>query len=90
MQLRGMNKWGRQCFTFFHTSHPALVAILKNRAGWLHVSAGLFGANRAKSKGSIAASAERKGGGIFGGGYGGHLRAVHGFKYIGTTPLPST
>lgn len=84
LQLRGENRWNRQCFTLFHTSHPALVAILKNRAGWIHVSASLFGGNRARSRESMQRSATC----IVGGGFGGHLRAVHGFKFIGTNPLP--
>jgi len=84
LQLRGVNRWNRQCFTLFHTSHPALVAILKNRPGWLHVSASLFGGNRARSNESMRSSGST----IVGGGFGGHLRAVHGFKYIGTNPLP--
>lgn len=74
MQLRGENAWGRQCFTLFHTSHPALVSILKTRPGWLHTSAVLYGGNKARSAASM-------GKGV--GGFGGHLRAVHGFKYIG-------
>ena len=84
LQLGGLNNWERQCFTFFHTSHPALVSILKNRAGWLHVSANLFGGNRERSHASMKRSNAK----ICGGGFGGHLRAVHGFKYIGTQPLP--
>lgn len=84
LQLRGENRWRRQCFTLFHTSHPALVSILKNRPGWLHVSASLFGGNRARSRESMQRSASC----IVGGGFGGHLRAVHGFKFIGTDPLP--
>jgi ABC-type transport system involved in cytochrome c biogenesis ATPase subunit/GNAT superfamily N-acetyltransferase len=81
LQLRGENRWGRQCFTLFHTSHPQLVAALRLRRGWLHMSAGLFGGNKARS----AASLSR--GGQSGSGFGGHLRAVHGFKYIGKQDL---
>jgi hypothetical protein len=84
LQLRGVNRWSRQCFTLFHTSHPALVAILKNRAGWVHVSASLFGGNKARSRDSML----RSGSHIATGGFGGHLRAVHGFKFIGADPIP--
>lgn len=84
LQLRGVNRWERQCFTLFHTSHPALVSILKNRPGWLHVSASLFGGNKQRSANSMRQS----GCSIATGGFGGHLRAVHGFKFIGTNPLP--
>jgi ABC-type transport system involved in cytochrome c biogenesis ATPase subunit len=81
LQLRGINRWGRQCFTLFHTSHPQLVAALRLRRGWLHVSAGLWGGNKARS----AASMSRSGQG--GAGFGGHLRAVNGFKFIGKEDL---
>lgn len=85
LQLRGVNRWNRQCWTLFHTSHPALVAILKARAGWLHVSAKLFGDNQARGGESIRRCSKS---GIAGRGFGGHLRAVHGFKFIGTEALP--
>lgn len=81
LYLRGKNRWGRQCFTLFHTSHPQLASALRSRRGWLHVSAGLFGGNKAASGASLARS------GHCGAGFGGHLRAVHGFKYIGKEDL---
>lgn len=84
LQMQGVNRWERQCFTLFHTSHPALVSILKARPGWLHVAANLFGGNRARSSASLRKTRSE----IVGGGFGGHLRAVHGFKYVGTHPLP--
>lgn len=78
MQLHGENKWSRKCFTFFHTSHPALVSILRNRAGWVHTSAVTAGDNKLRCIESL-----RKSGMTTNSGFGGHLRAVHGFKYIG-------
>lgn len=84
LQLEGRNNWGRQCFTLFHTSHPGLVGALRRRAGWVHVNAGLFGGNKLRSRESLARSenslGKQKGGRP---GYGGHLRAVHCFKFIG-------
>ncbi|GAA5482072.1 ABC transporter ATP-binding protein [Haloferula sargassicola] len=80
--LHGKNKWGRPCFTNFHTSHPGLVAALRKRPAWLHISAGLFGDDKSKSYASMA-----KSGSAIQSGFGGHLRAVHGFKYIGTEAL---
>lgn len=84
--LEGKNKWGRECFSLFHTSHPGLVAALQKRAGWLHISASLFGDDKTRSAASMKASRDRAGMGdadIPKAGYGGHLRAVHGFKFIG-------
>lgn len=74
LQLAGGNNWGRQCFTLFHTSHPGLVGALRARAGWLHIGASTNGGDKLRSAGSIG----------HGSGYGGHLRAVHSFKFIGS------
>jgi energy-coupling factor transporter ATP-binding protein EcfA2 len=83
-QLRGDNRWQRQCFTLFHTSHPGLVAALRRRTGWLHSSASLHGGDRGKSMASLSRSRAKAFGGVESrGGHGGHLRAVHGFKFIG-------
>ncbi len=83
-QLKGRNPWGRQCFTFFHTSHPGLVAALRKREGWLHVSANMYGEDKARAAASLAASRARRGiKESIGSGFGGHLRAVNGFKFIG-------
>jgi len=78
MQLDGLNKWGRRCPTYFHTSHPGLCAALRRDKRWTQVSASLFGGNKRKSAAAIA-----KSGGNVKSGYGGHFRAVQGFKYIG-------
>lgn len=82
--LRGRNHWHRRCFTIFHTSHPGLVAALRKRRGWLHISASLFGQDKARSAASMSRTgcleSRYKGRAT---GYGGHLRAVHGFKFIG-------
>lgn len=85
MQLRGENRWGRKCPTLFHTSHPGLAAALRRSRRWVQTSAALYGGNRAKSAQSIAASRQHRGLQCTGKGhgYGGHFRAVQGFKYIG-------
>lgn len=77
MQLRGENRYGRKCVTYFHTSHPQLAAALRRQPSWAQCSAVLHGGNKIKSRASIARSIGTKGG------YGGHFRAVQGFKYIG-------
>jgi ABC-type transport system involved in cytochrome c biogenesis ATPase subunit/GNAT superfamily N-acetyltransferase len=73
---------------YFHTSHPGLVSALRRSKGWRQVSANLFGGNRAKSVKSINRSAVKnaavnKCGPPGSAGYGGHFRAVQGFKYTG-------
>lgn len=83
-QLKGKNPWERQCFTLFHTSHPGLVAALRKRAGWLHISSSLFGDDKNRAAQSLARSRARSGSHeSIGSGFGGHLRAVNGFKFIG-------
>jgi GNAT superfamily N-acetyltransferase len=81
----GGGRQGRKLPTMFHTSHPQLIAYLKRSKKWVLKSQGLYGANKAKSKGSLEKS--HKGNGKRGGsgtGFGGHFRAIQGFKYIGT------
>jgi GNAT superfamily N-acetyltransferase len=71
---------GRPLKTLFHTSHPGLVAALRRDPAWRQVSAMLYGANKKRSAISIAT---RGIGTIKAGGYGGHFRAVQGFRYHG-------
>lgn len=83
-QLKGKNPWGRQCFTLFHTSHPGLVAALRRRAGWLHINSSLYGDDKNKGAESLAKSRLKSGSHqSVGSSYGGHLRAVNCFKFIG-------
>ena len=84
MWLAGENRFGRRMPTLFHTSHPGLCAGLRRSSDWAQVSAVLHGDSREKSKRSIAASARRGKGRVLGNaGYGGHFRAVQGFRYLG-------
>lgn len=69
--------------TLFHTSHPQLVGYLKRSKKWVIKSQNLYGGNKAKSTRSIARSQKGKNGMVTNSGYGGHFRAVQGFKYIG-------
>lgn len=66
--------------TYFHTSHPQLCGYLRHSKKWVQVSAVLYGGDKKKSAKSIRASRGGKG---IGSGFGGHFRAVQGFKYIG-------
>lgn len=75
--LAGNNRYGRPMPTLFHTSHPGLCAALRRDKHWRQVSASLCGASKRRSQASLARS------GMPGGGFGGHLRAVQGFRYLG-------
>jgi len=80
---RGENRYGRPMPTLFHTSHPGLAAALRRRREWTQVSARLYGANKIKSATTIAKAAIAKGRPVVKTGYGGHFRAVQGFRYLG-------
>ena len=79
MWRQGRNRYGRPMPTLFHTSHPGLAAALRRSAAWTQVSAALHGGNKARSAASICKSR----GANHGTGYGGHFRAVQGFRYLG-------
>lgn len=81
--LDGNGRRGRKLPTYFHTSHPQLCAALRRSPKWEQVSAKLYGDNKSKSIASHERSARRKGREHIGGGFGGHFRAVQGFKYTG-------
>lgn len=77
---------GRRMTTLFHTSHPQLCAALRRDPKWRQTSAALHGGQKRKSAASIARSHAAQGVPSFnspGGGYGGHFRAVQGFRYVG-------
>ncbi len=81
--LEGNGRQGRQLPTFFHTSHPQLCGALRRSPKWVQVSARLYGENKTKSYNSLSKSAKKKGADFPKGGFGGHFRAIQGFKYIG-------
>ena len=85
LQRQGGNRWNRRCDTLFHTSHPGLAAALRRDRRWRQVSAVFHGGNKARSAASMAKShANRKTKmAVSPAGYGGHFRAVQGFRYIG-------
>lgn len=60
---------------YFHTSHPGLCAALRRDNKWIQVSQMMGGGHKGKSAASI-----KKSNGTVGVGYGGHHRAVQGFK----------
>ena len=82
--LDGNGRGGHKYVTYFHTSHPQLCAYLRHSQKWVQVSAVLYGGNKKKSGESIIRSQKRKKSKLIcGAGYGGHFRAVQGFKYVG-------
>lgn len=78
--LEGNGRKNKKFVTFFHTSHPQLCAALRRSPKWVQTSGRLYGANKARSAQSIMKTSEAKK--IVGCGYGGHFRAVQGFKYV--------
>ena len=80
---RGENRHCIKVPTLFHTSHPGLCAALRRAPQWTQVSGSLVGGNREASKATLAASAAKGRMAAVGSGYGGHFRAVQGFRYLG-------
>lgn len=92
MWLKGENRFNKPMPSLFHTSHPGLCEALRRDKKWVQVSANLYGGNRGKSVKSLNRSAKKAGGWLDGdgsksppgeAGYGGHFRAVQGFRYLG-------
>jgi ABC-type ATPase with predicted acetyltransferase domain len=79
----GQNRYGIPMLTLFHTSHPGLASALRRSPNWTQVSARLVGDDKVRSAASVAKSASRLGFKNPAAGYGGHFRAVQGFRYIG-------
>jgi GNAT superfamily N-acetyltransferase len=86
--LRGENRYGKPMPMLFHTSHPGLCAALRRDRKWTQVSAVMFGINKAQSARRIRMSdvlgpQSPTGKTTKRTGYGGHMRAVQGFRYLG-------
>ncbi|MBN3779904.1 ABC transporter ATP-binding protein [Burkholderia sp. Ac-20345] len=80
----GRNRYELPLRSLFHTSHPGLAAALRRDRRWTQVSAHLYGESRARSLKSLADSRQRRGDASApGAAYGGHFRAVQGFRYLG-------
>lgn len=80
---QGRNRYSIKVPTLFHTSHPGLCAALRRDPKWTQVSGSLVGSNREKCKASMERSMKRGRMAATGSGYGGHFRAVQGFRYLG-------
>ena len=81
--LTGQNRHGLSVPTLFHTSHPGLASALRRDPHWAQVSAMLYGTHKERSGKSIELAARRRGSTPVVAGYGGHFRAVQGFRYYG-------
>jgi GNAT superfamily N-acetyltransferase len=81
---RGVNRYAKPMPMLFHTSHPGLAEALRRDPLWAQVSAPLYGAPRARCAASLRRSALKNGweGNRTTGGFGGHFRAVQGFRYV--------
>lgn len=89
-EITGQGRFGdRVRAGYFHTSHPGLCAGLRRDPRWEQISAVMYGGNRGKSHSSIAKSNAKKAKehrsieATVNAGYGGHFRAVQGFRYRG-------
>lgn len=80
--MDGNGRGNRKLPTYINTSHPQLCAKLRNSDKWVQVSAKLYGTNKSKTRKSLSRYVKLKGD-IVSSGYGGHFRAIQGFKYIG-------
>lgn len=85
--LEGNGRKNKKLPTYFHTSHPQLCAALRKSSKWVQVSARLYGDNKARNRESLRKHSKLKGD-IVSSGYGGHFRAIQGFKYIGAGETP--
>ncbi len=83
---QGRNRYGRPMLTLFHTSHPGLATALRRSPKWTQVSARLHGESKERSAASMRKSSQAQGKPAVGHGYGGHWRAVQGFRYLGEAP----
>lgn len=86
-QLEGKGRTpGKKLTTLFHTSHPGLAAALRRDKRWRQITARLYGDKRSAWKKSMQKTAAKRGNAKpFAGsaGFGGHFRAVQGFRYYG-------
>lgn len=82
---QGENRYHKALPTYFHTSHPGLCAALRRDPRWRQISAATAGVHKGRSRESMLRSVSR-GRMNSGQGYGGHFRAVQGFRYHGEPP----
>lgn len=82
--LQGGGRRNRKLPTLFHTSHPQLCSALRRSKKWIQTSAILYGDNKRRNMNNIRKAAKKYNYDFVPkAGYGGHFRAVQGFKYLG-------
>lgn len=74
---------GRRMTMQFQTSHPQLCQALRRDPRWRQVAGSLYGGNKKRSAQSLKKSGAIGSSSGAGTSYGGHLRAVQGFRYYG-------
>ncbi len=82
----GQNRYDKPMLSLFHTSHPGLASALRRSPRWTQVSAHLVGESKLRSMQSMAKTDIALGRKVTPKGYGGHFRAVQGFRYLGDPP----
>lgn len=81
LQFTEANKYHvRTKSVYFHTSHPGLCAALRRDKRWVQISQMMGGTHKGRSGRSISRSCHGKPSAVSSTGYGGHTRAVQGFK----------
>lgn len=83
LHLEGNGRNGHMFTTLFHTSHPQLCQSLRRSDMWEQVSGAIKFDDKSKSIKTLNASAAKNGEKAKSGGFGGHFRAIQGFKYNG-------
>lgn len=86
IQLTSAKFAARATSVLFHTSHPGLCAALRRDKKWVQCSQSMFGTNKKKPAKRIMRSSLLARKPAIVAGYGGHLRAVQGFRFIGERP----
>jgi GNAT superfamily N-acetyltransferase len=81
----GRGRCNKELPSMFHTSHPQLIGYLNASKKWVLKSQQMFGGDKKRSGACLRKSALKSGSSYSPGanGFGGHFRAVQGFKYIG-------
>lgn len=82
MHLEGKGRLERKYRTMFHTSHPQLCRALRRSEKWEQMSGSLYGGDKSRSivtmsRNNTLAKKSKTGG------FGGHFRAIQGFRYNG-------
>ena len=77
--LRGENHYSKPMTTVFHTSHPGLTAALLRQPCWMYMHGRVLGEGGMKSYVTMSQSRGRESRCR----YGGHMRAVQSFRYVG-------